>query len=315
MVATITPAQLADLRRRGDAVTLIDVRTPAEYGEVHVDFAHNVPLDRLDPQEVARLAGDQAVYFVCKSGTRSQKACEKLLAAGLQKVVSVEGGTAACEAAGLPVVRGRKAMSLERQVRIAAGSLVAVGAALAAFGPDAPVNWEAIGAGLAGFVGCGLVFAGVTDTCGMAMLLAKMPWNQARASSASSCSRLLGAAILALTAGTALAQHTQDSLDVVKAAVTQRKAVLVDVREPDEWQQGHVASARLVPLSTLEQGVDPAEIAKSIPKGTVVYTYCMAGGRSVASVRFLRALGYDVRPLKPGYQELVRAGFPAATGK
>ena len=125
------------------------------------------------------VAGEGPVYFGCKSGTRSQKACEKLLAAGLRDAISVEGGTAACETAGVPVVRGRKVMSLDRQVRIASGSLVAIGAALAAFGPEAPVNWQAIGAGLAGFVGCGLVFAGITDTCGMAMLIAKMPWNQA----------------------------------------------------------------------------------------------------------------------------------------
>ena len=189
MVATISPTMLADLRRRGEKVTLIDVRTPAEFGEVHVDFAHNIPLDRLDAREVKSLAGNGPVYFVCKSGTRSQKACEKLLAAGLTDVVSVEGGTAACESAGVPVVRGRKVMSLERQVRIAAGSLVAIGAALAAFGPD--LTWQQIGAGLAGFVGCGLVFAGITDTCGMAMLIAKMPWNQACRSSgsATSCSR------------------------------------------------------------------------------------------------------------------------------
>ena len=178
MVATISPTALADLRRQGDSVTLIDVRTPAEFGEVHVDFAHNIPLDRLDLRAVKALAGDGPVYFVCKSGTRSQKACEQLLAAGLENVVSVAGGTAACEAAGVPVIRGRAVMSLERQVRIAAGSLVAIGAALAAFGSDAPVNWQAIGAGLAGFVGCGLVFAGITDTCGMAMLIARMPWNQ-----------------------------------------------------------------------------------------------------------------------------------------
>jgi hypothetical protein len=86
------------------------------------------------------------------------------------------------EAAGMPVVRGRKVMSLERQVRIAAGSLVASGAALAAFGPS-PL-WQQIGMGLAGFIGSGLVFAGVTDTCGMGMLIAKMPWNQAPKSAA-----------------------------------------------------------------------------------------------------------------------------------
>ncbi|NBX30687.1 rhodanese-like domain-containing protein, partial [bacterium] len=107
MVATISPTALADLRRQGDSVTLIDVRTPAEFGEVHVDFAHNIPLDRLDLRAVKALAGDGPVYFVCKSGTRSQKACEQLLAAGLENVVSVAGGTAACEAAGVPVIRGR----------------------------------------------------------------------------------------------------------------------------------------------------------------------------------------------------------------
>jgi len=185
MVATISPTTLADLRRKGEKVTLIDVRTPAEFGEVHVDFAHNIPLDRLDAREVASVANGGPVYFVCKSGTRSQKACEKLLAAGIRDVVSVEGGTAACEAAGVPVVRGRKAMSLERQVRIAAGSLVAIGTALGAFGPD-PI-WQRIGLGLAAFIGCGLVFSGITDTCGMAMLIAKMPWNQS-STSASCCS-------------------------------------------------------------------------------------------------------------------------------
>ncbi len=191
MVATISPTTLADLRRKGEKVTLIDVRTPAEFGEVHVDFAHNIPLDRLDSKAVAALGAAGPVYFVCKSGTRSQKACEKLLAAGMRDVISVEGGTAACEAAGVPVVRGRKVMSLERQVRVAAGALVAGGAALAAFGPAAPVNWQLIGAGLAGFVGCGLVFAGLTDTCGMAMLLARMPWNQSSGSGspAGTCSR------------------------------------------------------------------------------------------------------------------------------
>lgn len=207
MVATISPATFAELRRKGEKLTLIDVRTPAEYGEVHVDFARNIPLDQLDAKAVAAVAADGPLYFVCKSGGRSQKACEKLLAAGIKDVVSIEGGTAACEAAGLPVVRGRKAMSLERQVRIAAGALVAIGAALAAFGPDAPVNWKAIGAGLAGFVGCGLVFAGITDTCGMAMLIARMPWNQA-CRSATSCARmvLLGL-VLGMLSGPAFAEH------------------------------------------------------------------------------------------------------------
>jgi rhodanese-related sulfurtransferase len=315
MVATISPTTLADLRRKGQKVTLIDVRTPAEFGEVHVDFAHNIPLDRLDTQAVKAVAGDGPLYFVCKSGTRSQKACEKLIAAGLSDVISVEGGTAACEAAGVPVIRGKKAMSLERQVRIAAGALVAIGAALAAFGPEAPVNWQAIGAGLAGFVGCGLVFAGITDTCGMAMLIARMPWNQA-CRTATTCSRaiLLGL-VLGAAAGTAVAEHTKDSLDVVKQAVQEQKAVIIDVREPEEWQEGHLAGAGLLPLSVLERGVPPQELAKILPKDKIIYCYCLAGGRCAEAASMLKPLGYDVRAIKPGYPQLVKAGFPAVVGK
>jgi len=315
MIATISPAMLADLRRNGEKVTLIDVRTPAEFGEVHVDFAHNIPLDRLDAKAVTALSGGGPAYFVCKSGNRSQKACEKLLAAGLKDVISVEGGTAACEAAGVPVVRGRKVMSLERQVRIAAGSLVAIGAALAAFGPESPTNWKAIGAGLAGFVGCGLVFAGITDTCGMAMLIARMPRNQA-CRTATTCSRaiLLGL-ILGAASGTAVAEHSKDSLETVKQAVAQQKAVIIDVREPDEWQEGHLAGAGLLPLSAIERGVPPQELAKILPKDKIIYCYCLAGGRCMEAAELLKPLGYDVRALKPGYPQLVNAGFPAVVGK
>jgi len=312
MVTTISPAQLLDLCRRGEPPHLVDVRTPAEYGEVHVDFARNVPLDRLDP---ARIAADHAgrtgpIYFVCRSGGRSKTACEKMIAAGIADVVSVEGGTTACDAAGLPVVRGRKAMSLERQVRIAAGALVAIGAALAAFGPD--LLWKNVGAGLAGFVGCGLVFAGVTDTCGMAMLIARMPWNQA---ATTACARLLLAAVVTAAAAQAVAAgHTKDSLAAVQQAVTAGQAVLVDVREPDEWAAGHVAGAKLLPLSGLEQGVDPARLAQALPKDKIIYCHCLAGGRCLEAAAILAPLGYDVRPLKQGYPQLIQAGFPAAKG-
>ena len=313
MVATITPKQLIELCNRGEAVTLIDVRTPAEFGEVHVDFARNVPLDRLDPKAIAADHARQTgpIYFVCRSGGRSKTACERMIAAGIPDVVSVEGGTTACDAAGLPVVRGRKVMSLERQVRIAAGALVALGAALAAFGPD-PL-WKTIGAGLAGFVGCGLVFAGVTDTCGMAMLISRMPWNQV---AATTCSRLLmAAAVTAATAGAATAAgHTKDTLPAVQQAVAAGQAVLVDVREPDEWAAGHVAGARLLPLSTLEAGVDPARLAQVLPKDKIIYCHCLAGGRCLEAAAILTPLGYDVRPLKPGYPQLIQAGFPAAVG-
>lgn len=169
-VATIQPRQLDEQRRTG-AVDLIDVRTPAEYREVHVEFARNVPLDRLDPAELTAGRNGGPLYFICKSGTRGRKACEQMIAAGHTNIVNVEGGTQACVDAGLPVVRGQKSMSLERQVRIAAGSLVLVGCVLAYF-----VHPYFLG--LSAFIGAGLVFAGITDTCGMGMMLAKMPWNQ-----------------------------------------------------------------------------------------------------------------------------------------
>lgn len=172
-ITTISPTQLHDAVQGGKSVDLIDVRTPVEFREVHVSFARNVPLDRLDAAQVnaGRRDASAPLYVICRSGSRGKQACEKLSAAGLANVVNVEGGTQAWEQAGLPVVRGEKAISLERQVRIAAGSLVLIGSSL---GILVSPYWI----GLAAFVGAGLVFAGITDTCGMGMLLAKMPWNQ-----------------------------------------------------------------------------------------------------------------------------------------
>lgn len=180
---SIPPRQLHELREQGQAVRLFDVRTPAEFRQVHVPYAVNTPLETLDPGMVTHACnGDsQPVYVICHSGGRGAKACAKLLAAGAGQVVNVEGGTAAWEQAGLPVVHGKKTISLERQVRIAAGLLVLVGSALGYF---VHPYWI----GLAAFVGAGLTFAGVTDTCGMGMLLARMPWNQVTSDTGSCCS-------------------------------------------------------------------------------------------------------------------------------
>ncbi len=173
-VTTIGPRELA-ARRQGDgAVELIDVRTPVEYREVHCDFARNVPLSDLDPRAVMQARGGAAgapLYVICQSGSRGRQACERFHAAGFPNVVNVEGGTSAWAECGLPVNRGKQAVSLERQVRMAAGSLVLLGAALGVF-----VNPYFLG--LSAFVGAGLVFSGVTDTCGMGLLLARMPWNR-----------------------------------------------------------------------------------------------------------------------------------------
>lgn len=179
-MSTISPKQLNELVVAGKHVDLIDVRTPVEFREVHVPFAQNMPLHELTADKVAasRKSIDGPLYLICRSGSRGNQACEKLVAAGSKDVINVEGGTQAWDQAGLPVVRGKKTMSLERQVRIAAGSLVVIGAALAMI--------DIRFVGLAAFVGAGLIFAGVTDTCGMGMILARMPWNRVSNDSSSS---------------------------------------------------------------------------------------------------------------------------------
>lgn len=178
-VTTISPKQLHDLVQAGEPVELVDVRTPVEFREVHVSFARNVPLDQLDPSllTVGQTGSLHPLYVICRSGSRGRQACEKVLASGFTNVVNVDGGTLAWDQAGLPVVRGKRTISLERQVRIAAGALGLMGAVLGYF---VSPYWI----GLSGFVGAGLMFAGITDTCGMGMVLARMPWNQVQNTSA-----------------------------------------------------------------------------------------------------------------------------------
>lgn len=173
-IKTIKPDEL---RRDVEAVkplTLIDVRTPAEFARVHARGAESLPLDRLDVAAIkARANGhDEPTYVICEAGGRSADAARRLTDAGMDHVFSVEGGTRAWEAAGLPVVRGSsRVISMERQVRIAAGALVLAGVVAAWL-----INpWCIL---ISAFVGAGLVFSGVTGSCGMAAVLAKMPWNR-----------------------------------------------------------------------------------------------------------------------------------------
>jgi rhodanese-related sulfurtransferase len=158
-------------RLKNTASSLIDVRTPAEFGAVHAERAVNYPMESFDLEQVP-FSKDEEIHVICQSGGRSMKVCQKLEAAGFTKIVNVTGGTSAWQSVGLPVVEGKKVMSLERQVRIAAGSLVVIGAVVGQF-------MHPVGYGLSAFIGAGLVFAGVTDTCGMGMMIAKMPWNRA----------------------------------------------------------------------------------------------------------------------------------------
>jgi rhodanese-related sulfurtransferase len=178
---TISVHQLAEQDGQGN-IDIVDVRTPLEYSEVRATAARNIPLASLDPHSVMKErngSADEPLYVICKGGTRGAKAQQKFIEAGYTNVVNVEGGTEAWANAGLPVVRGKKVMSLERQVRIAAGFIVLAGA-LAAI-----VTGNVYLAGLPAFVGAGLMFAGITNSCAMGMLIAKMPWNQCKDGSCS----------------------------------------------------------------------------------------------------------------------------------
>ena len=153
---------------------LLDVRSPAEFRSGRVQGAVNLPLERVTPSAVRDLMADRgnaSVLLLCASGGRARAAAAKLAASGLRTLV-VAGGTNACRQAGLPIEGdARGVISIERQVRIGAGAMVATGVAL---GTLVHPGFY----GLSAFVGCGLVFAGVTDWCGMGLLLAKAPWNR-----------------------------------------------------------------------------------------------------------------------------------------
>jgi len=166
---TISATALSGLQKNA-TVHLIDVRTPAEFGAVHAKGAVNIPLDKLEPSSLAYCNNDP-VYLICKSGVRARKAMEKLAQSGFTNTFEVEGGTDGWLKAQLPVQKGRKALGLEQQVRIIVGSMALVGAALVLGG-------QPLGLILVAMMGMGLGYAGITDTCGLAMLIAKAPWNQ-----------------------------------------------------------------------------------------------------------------------------------------
>lgn len=170
----ITPRELLQKTRQNSGLAVLDVRTPGEFAEVHAPGAVNEPLGGLNPDALG-FPQDQPVYLLCQTGGRAAKAAALLERAGYAQPVVVTGGTQAWIDAGLPVERGGAsgAISLERQVRITAGALVLAGVLLARF-VHPHFIW------LSGFVGAGLVFAGLTNFCGMGLLLARMPWNRKR---------------------------------------------------------------------------------------------------------------------------------------
>ncbi len=169
MAQSISVEELKARLDQGESMHLIDVRSAGEFAAGHVPRAVNIPLEQL-PNRVDDL-GQGTLAMLCQSGHRAGMACGHLDGVRAD-VLLVSGGTAAWRAAGYPVVASTSAAwPLERQVRLIAGLLVLMGTLLSLY---VHPGWI----GLAIFVGAGLTFAGATDICGMAFLLARLPWNR-----------------------------------------------------------------------------------------------------------------------------------------
>ena len=166
-----TPRQVppASLRQESDAL-LVDVREPGEFASERLPGSVNIPLSRLEA-EAAALPKDKRLLVLCRSGRRSEDAARKLIAMGFRDVAVVTGGLACC--GGVEAGPGGS-WAMERQVRMAAGLLTLLGLALGALvNPYCRL--------LSVFIGAGLVYSAATDTCGMAAVLARMPWNRRQA--------------------------------------------------------------------------------------------------------------------------------------
>ena len=167
-----SPAELHARLSMSESMLILDVREFPEFAGGRIPASKLAPLGQLDAC-ASELNHSTPILCVCRSGKRSAEAAAKLLESGFTNVSQLQGGLLAWERAGLPLERDSNApWALERQVRLAAGILILTGLTLS-------LRWP-IAIGLSWFVGAGLTFAGLTDWCGMALLLARAPWNQKR---------------------------------------------------------------------------------------------------------------------------------------
>lgn len=174
---TISPLQLHKNRHHGEDTPVLDVRSVAEYRAGHIPGARLVPIDSLTPEAVSQtfkrpsLGKEETLYISCHTGPRALQAAERLQQSGFTNLTLIEGGTRHWEQLGLPVQRCGNALSLERQVQIAVGSLLVLKVFLG-------FSVHELFFALTAMIGIGLIFAGVTRWCGMARLISLMPWNR-----------------------------------------------------------------------------------------------------------------------------------------
>jgi len=123
---------------------------------------------------------------------------------------------------------------------------------------------------------------------------------------------LLAVALFAANSPRSNSEFTKDSLKVVQENVAKNKAVLVDVRSEEEWKQGHIEGPIFVPVTSLRKGGDSKALAKTLPQEKILYTFCVVGMRAKVAAYELEKHGYTVRALRPGYEDLLKAGFKKA---
>ncbi len=157
--------------KSGQNPYILDVRNPDEFLSCHLPGAINLPLDSIEKGLSNTIPREQTVYLVCQSGVRSERAGKILEAQGYSNLVCIEGGVAQCAKTPGAVIKNSARLPLMRQVQIAAGFLMLLGILLSQFLHPAFLF-------LSLFVACGLIFAGLSGFCGMAILLEKMPWNK-----------------------------------------------------------------------------------------------------------------------------------------
>ena len=167
----IPPKDAQALMAKDGRYKLLDVRGPLEYGEVHIKGSVNVPMDMVTSKLDELGRSGEAYIVLCRTGNRSAMAADMLLQSGIRDVKVLDGGMTRWQKERLPVEKGVGGISIERQVRMAAGSVVLAGVALAVLIHPAFIA-------ITVFVGCGLVYAGATDNCMMGMLLMKLPYNR-----------------------------------------------------------------------------------------------------------------------------------------
>jgi len=167
----VSPKDASLLSSRDAQVKFLDVRSPLEFAEVHIKDAINVPIDMLAAKAPELSQTKQTYVVLCRTGNRSPMAADMLIQSGIQSVKVMDGGMTRWQKERLPVVKGVGGISLERQVRVMAGSIFLAGILLSWFAHP----WFI---GISIFVACGLIYAGLTDNCMMGMLLMKLPYNK-----------------------------------------------------------------------------------------------------------------------------------------